>query len=192
MRAQQIIIIDISPERKIVLHKGHKARPNGTLTFRHIVLLRKGLFNDVVEALLAELRAQLSREVVTQKLRVGQNNAGKSLVELPDCNLILGNTGALEGNGDSLGGSNGEIDRGCGGISVTANLSQDARAGTILLGNGLASQNEGAGTVVESRCVGSSNSATSITNESRLECGDLVKLDVGESLIGVDDGLALA
>lgn len=69
--AQQIVIIDVPPEREVVLHKGHKPGPNGGLPLRNIVILGQRLVDDVVEPLLAELGAQLSREVVVLLRRAG-------------------------------------------------------------------------------------------------------------------------
>lgn len=69
--AQQVVIVDVPPEREVVLHKGHKPRPNGGLPLRYIVILGQRLVDDVVEPLLAELGAQLGREVVVLLRRAG-------------------------------------------------------------------------------------------------------------------------
>jgi hypothetical protein len=64
MSAEQIIVIDVAPKGHVILHKGDEAWPHGRLTIRNIVILRERPLDDVVEALLAELGAQLSGEVV--------------------------------------------------------------------------------------------------------------------------------
>lgn len=69
--AQQVVIIDVPPEREVVLHKGHEPRPNGGLPLRNIVILGQRLVDNVVEPLLAELGAQLGREVVVLLRRAG-------------------------------------------------------------------------------------------------------------------------
>lgn len=64
MSTEQIIIIDVAPKGHVILHEGDEARPHGRLTIRDIVILRERPLDDVVEALLAELGAQLTGEVV--------------------------------------------------------------------------------------------------------------------------------
>ena len=64
MSAEQIIVIDVAPKGHVILHEGDEARPHSRLTIRNIVILRERPLDDVVEALLAELGAQLSGEVV--------------------------------------------------------------------------------------------------------------------------------
>lgn len=71
MRAQQIIILDIPPKSQVILHERDEAGPRGALALGHVILLGKGLLDEAVEALLAELLAELAREVVVLLRRVG-------------------------------------------------------------------------------------------------------------------------
>lgn len=128
----------------------------------------------------------------TEDLCVGKNDTGKGLVELPDGNLVLGDASALKGNGDSLGGGNREVNGVHGSIGVAANLGEDAGILAVLLGNGLAAEDKSRGAVVEGRRVGGSDGSSAVADKCRLERGDLFKLDVHETLVGVDDNLALA
>lgn len=55
----------------------------------------------------------------TEDLFHGNGNNGECLVELPERNLILGDTGVFQGDRDSKGRGSGEVNRGSSGICVS-------------------------------------------------------------------------
>ncbi len=127
-----------------------------------------------------------------EDLLVGKYDSSESLVELPDSDLVLGDAGTLQSNGNGLGGGDGEINRGHGGVGVADNFGEDTRVLAVLLSNGAVAEDESAGAVVEGGRVGGGDRASSVADKGRLQGGDLFKLDVVEALVGIDDGLALA
>ena len=127
----------------------------------------------------------------TEDLLVGLDDSGEGLVELPDCNLVLGDTSTLESELNGLGGRNGEVDGIHGGISRADDLGKNPRVLAELLRERLVADDKSTGTIVEGGGVGGSHGTGAITDEGRLEGGNLLKLDIVVALIDLDDLVAL-
>lgn len=103
MRPQQIVVIDIPPQRKIILHEGLKTRPGRRLAVRHVIVDGEVRLNDGLQAARGvELGAQLGRHVEVGFCGVGLDlQPGAEAVALLEADIFvdLGEELGDEGHG---------------------------------------------------------------------------------------------
>lgn len=66
-------------------------------------------------------------------LLIGLDDGSESLVELPDGDIVLGNTSALQRNRYGFGGRHGEVNGVDGGIRTADDAGQDTASLSVLL-----------------------------------------------------------
>lgn len=110
-----------------------------------------------------------------EQFQVGESNDTKSFVNLEGVNLVLGDTGLLEGLGDGESGGCGEFAGLLGGVSKAEDLSDGLEVEFFQFGFG--DEDDGGSTIVEGGGVGSGD-GTGSGNESGLDCSELIRVEL--------------
>jgi len=126
-----------------------------------------------------------------EDLRVGLDDGGEGLVELPHGDVLLLQAGARQHQGHDLGRRHGEVDGVDGRVAVADDAREHAAAGGVLGGERPGGEHEGAGAVAERRRVGGGDGGVGAFGEGRLQRRHLVRLQLGELLVLLHHHVAL-
>ena len=114
-----------------------------------------------------------------EQFHVGEGNDTESFVDLEGVNLVLSDTGLLEGLGDGESGGCGEFAGLLGGVRKAEDLSDGLEVEFFQFGFG--DEDDGGSTVVEGRGVGSGD-GTGSGDESGLDCSEFIRVELHESV----------
>ena len=124
-------------------------------------------------------------------LLIGLNNGSECLVEFPDRDLVLGDSGALKSDGNGLSWGDWEINGVNSGVGTGDNAGKSRATLAEFPGKILAADNQSGSTVVHGGGISSSDGTGTVSEEGRLKSRELIETEVVEALIPLNDGVSL-